>query len=169
MQWKSQGLPNKIILIFFCIRSFFVQVLEGLSLYRVSHVDFSVLTHFLYSLWSFQREKQPFADVLQSVLKNFAIFTGKQLCWSLFLIKNFIKKRFQQRYFPVNIAKVLKTVFYRTPPVIASTKGITKKPWEEIGENTQKWVYFSAKQVTRNSKFFTNQGELMTKTKTSII
>ena len=45
MQWKSQGLPNKIILIFFYIGSFFVQVLEGPSLYRVSHVDFSVLTH----------------------------------------------------------------------------------------------------------------------------
>ena len=25
------------------------------------------------------------------VLQNYAIFTGKQLCWSLFLIKNLIK------------------------------------------------------------------------------
>ena len=43
------------------------------------------------------------------VLSKFAIFTGKHLCWSLFLIKltacNFIKKRLQHRCFPVNIAK----------------------------------------------------------------
>ena len=49
----------------------------------------------------------------KAVLKNFAIFTGKYLCWSLFLIKlqacNFIKKRFQHRCLPVNIAKFLKT------------------------------------------------------------
>ena len=42
-----------------------------------------------------------------SVLKNFAIFTGKLLCWN-----NFIKKRLQYRCFPWNIARVLKTVFY---------------------------------------------------------
>ena len=30
-----------------------------------------------------QKEKQPFADILQ----NFAKFTGKHLCWSLFLVK----------------------------------------------------------------------------------
>ena len=39
--------------------------------------------------------------------KNFAIFQGKQLYWSLFLIKlqgNFIKKRLRHRYFPVNNA-----------------------------------------------------------------
>ena len=31
-------------------------------------------------------QKQPFADVLQNVLKNFAIFSGKHLYRSLFLI-----------------------------------------------------------------------------------
>ena len=48
------------------------------------------------------------------VLRNFAIFTGKQLCWSLFLIKlqTFIKKRLQHRCFPVNIAKFLRTLFF---------------------------------------------------------
>ena len=59
------------------------------------------------------------------------IFTGKHLCWRLFLIKlqafrkvaglqtfnkvqvcNFIKRRFQHRYFPVNIAKFLSTPFF---------------------------------------------------------
>ena len=48
-----------------------------------------------------------------SVLKNFAIFTEKHLYCSLFLMKlkacNFIKKRLQQKCFPVNIAKFLRT------------------------------------------------------------
>ena len=62
-------------------------------------------------------------------IRNFAIFTGKHLCWSLFLIKlqalhkvagltafNFIstssQKRLQHRCFPVNIAKFLRAVFF---------------------------------------------------------
>ena len=51
-----------------------------------------------------------------AILKNFAIFTQKQLRWSLFLNKNaaldywnFIKKRLQQRCFPMNISKFLRT------------------------------------------------------------
>ena len=46
-----------------------------------------------------------------NALKNLAIFTGKHLCWRLFLI-NFIKKRPQHRCFPANIAKCLSTAFY---------------------------------------------------------
>ena len=42
-------------------------------------------------------------SVKKSVLRNFAIFTGKYLCASLYL------KFFQQRYFPVNVAKFLRT------------------------------------------------------------
>ena len=44
-------------------------------------------------------------------LKNFVIFTGKYLCWSLFLIKLTQKtpKRFQHRRFLMNIAKFLRT------------------------------------------------------------
>ena len=50
---------------------------------------------------------------LKAVLKNSAIFTGQQLCWSLFLIKYqarspaTILKRLQHRCFPVNIATFL--------------------------------------------------------------
>ena len=56
-----------------------------------------------------------------AVLKNFVIFTGKYLCWSLFLTKfkvsslkacNVIKKRLQHRCFPVNIVKLLRTAFF---------------------------------------------------------
>ena len=44
-------------------------------------------------------------------VKNFVIFTRKRLCWSLFGVfgVNFIKKRHQHRYFPVNITKFLRT------------------------------------------------------------
>ena len=45
-------------------------------------------------------------------LKNLAIFTGKNLCWRFFLIINFIKKRLQDRCFPVNNGKCLSTAFY---------------------------------------------------------
>ena len=43
----------------------------------------------------------------KAALKHFAIFTGKHLCWSIFLIK-FIITKLQHRYFPVNIARFLR-------------------------------------------------------------
>ena len=58
----------------------------------------------------------------KGVLKSFVIFTGKQMCWSLFFDKvtdlqagsclqdcSFIKKRFQHKCFSVNVAKCLRT------------------------------------------------------------
>ena len=45
------------------------------------------------------------------LLKNFAIFTGKQLGWRRGLTRNFIKKRLQHRRFPKNVAKFLRTAF----------------------------------------------------------
>ena len=45
------------------------------------------------------------------VLKNFVNFTGKQLCWSLFLAK----------VFSCEICEIFNnTFFYRTPPVAGS-------------------------------------------------
>ena len=49
-----------------------------------------------------------------SVLKSYVNFTGKHLCWSLFLKKfltNFIKKTLQHGRFPVKLAKFLRTPF----------------------------------------------------------
>ena len=56
----------------------------------------------------------PFTDAVvrwpsckKSVLKNFAKFTGKHMCWIPFFLSlqacNFIKKRLQHRRFPVNL------------------------------------------------------------------
>ena len=57
----------------------------------------------------------------QENFKNFAIFTGQYIRWSLFLIKlqvcNFVKKRLQHRSFPVNFAKFVRNFFYKTTPV----------------------------------------------------
>ena len=53
------------------------------------------------------------------VLKNFTKFTGKELCWSLFLINlqalrlgALLKKRLQHR-FSLNITKFLRTAFFK--------------------------------------------------------
>ena len=62
------------------------------------------------------QKQPPQAFCEKGVLRNLAVFPGKHLCWSLFLIKdykgpqacNFIKKRLQHRCFPVNIAKFLR-------------------------------------------------------------
>ena len=61
------------------------------------------------------------------VIKNFVIFRGKHLCWSLFLIK------LQSYNFPVNIEISFKnSFFHKTLPVAASEKFINfpgKYPW----------------------------------------
>ena len=51
------------------------------------------------------------------VFKNFANFTEKHPCWSLFLACNFIKKRLQHRHCPLKFAKFLRTPFFITPTV----------------------------------------------------
>ena len=64
-----------------------------------------MLTKAVVRRWSLKKD----------VLKNFANFTGKYLCWSLFLIRtcNFIKKRLQHRCFPMKFAKFLRTTILK--------------------------------------------------------
>ena len=57
------------------------------------------------------------------VLKNFAIFTGKHLCWKAC---HFIKKRLQHKCFTVNITKFKNNFFYRTPLVAASERTLLR-------------------------------------------
>ena len=58
------------------------------------------------------------------VLENFAIFTGKYLCWSLLLIKlQVFKKRLQHRCIPVNIAKFLRATFSDVSKTHQANKG----------------------------------------------
>ena len=75
------------------------------------------------SFWSrrfFYRSSrsQLFLKIL-GILKYFTNFTGKYLCWSLFLIE-FSKKRLQHKCFPLNFCEILRTFFYRTRLVVAS-------------------------------------------------
>ena len=72
----------------------------------------------------FERRSQMFFKI--DVLKNFANFTGKHLCWSLFLIQlqawrvaTLFKKRLQHSCFPVKFAKFFRTPFFNKPfPVV---------------------------------------------------
>ena len=60
-------------------------------------------------------------SVRKSVYRNFAKFTGKHLCQSLFFNKivdvrpaPFLTKRLRHRCFPVNFAKLLRTHFLQS-------------------------------------------------------
>ena len=54
------------------------------------------------------------------IRRCFKIYTGKDLCWSLFLMQfqvfsySFIKKETRHRYFPLKLLRAC--FFYRTPP-----------------------------------------------------
>ena len=78
---------------------------------------------FSWECTDFSKQHKQAPEVLhkKGVLKNFAIFTRKHLRWSVFGVfrVNFIKKRLQHRYFPLNITK-----FLRTP--------ILKNIWERL-------------------------------------
>ena len=62
----------------------------------------------------------------KAVLKNFTILTGKHLCWRLFSAWNFIKKRFQHRCFPLNIAELLRIAIF-IEHLVAAWRVITVK------------------------------------------
>ena len=75
---------------------------------------------FLLLSWSLVRSSHSEVFYKNSVLRNFAKFTGKHLGQGLFFNKvaglrpkacNFIKKRLWHRYFHVNFAKFLRTAF----------------------------------------------------------
>ena len=66
-------------------------------------------------------------SVRKGVVKNFAKFTGKHLCQSLFINKlqakpfNFINKETQAQVFSCELCEISKNSFsYRTPPVAVS-------------------------------------------------
>ena len=75
------------------------------------------------------RSNRPEVFCKKYVLRNFAKFTGKYLCQSLFFgLKpaTLSKKRLWLRCIPVNFVKFLRTTFfYRAPPVTASLNVIS--------------------------------------------
>ena len=82
---------------------------------------------FCFSCFEVFRRSRPEVLYKKGVLTDFAKFTGKHLCHSLFFNKvtalkpvTLLKKRISHRCFLVNFAKSLRTFFYGTPPVAAS-------------------------------------------------
>ena len=54
-------------------------------------------------------------SVKKAALKKLTNFTEKHPCWSLFLIKllaNFIKKRLQDRCFPLKLREIFKNIYF---------------------------------------------------------
>ena len=76
------------------------------------------------------RSNRPEVFCKKGVLRNFATFTGKHLCQSLYFNKvaglkpaTLLKKRFWHRCFSVNFVKFLRTLFlYTTSPAAASVR-----------------------------------------------
>ena len=90
----------------------------------------TVIWHYRETFFQLKRQP-PKLFCKKGILKNFAVFTGKHLCWSLFLIK-------MQSFRPVNIAKFLRTRIM---------KNICVRPLLQLQE-----VFFNF--VTRKTKTF---------------
>ena len=76
-------------------------------------------------------------------LKNFTKFTGKHLCWSLFFNRvsglrpaTLLKKRLQQRCFPVNFA-----TFLRTPSLQNTSRKLLLFPIHLTVSFCEKFLY----------------------------
>ena len=73
------------------------------------------------------RSIRPDVFCKKGVLRNFAKFTGKHLCQSIFFNKvadrsaTLLKKRLWHRCFPVNFAKFLRTPFFHRTPLVAAS------------------------------------------------
>ena len=104
-----------------------------LKISQISQENTSSRVSFLESLQNQNQPPEVFCK--KAVLKNFAIFTWKQLCWSLFLIKlqacSFIKKRLQHRCFPKFFNKFSKLFTHFTSQcyLLQKTKVSSKSIW----------------------------------------
>ena len=103
--------------------SIFLSTSEGLLL-NIPETRSSLLWSFIFSISHFSSLETEYIEVAVrscfkiGVLKNFAMFMGKHLCWSLFLIKYpafrataLLKEDFNT-CFSANIAKFLRIMFY---------------------------------------------------------
>ena len=87
---------------------------------------------------SFSRSSHLELFCKKCVLRNFAKFTGKHLCQSLFFNKivglacNLIKKETLAQVFSCEFCEVSKNTFpYRTPQVAASVTGLKLSKWKQ--------------------------------------
>ena len=107
---KSRNLSKKNVLISFV----FQKTYQCLYQVTVSGYWFDSLLDPPPKTYHIQKQP-PELFYKKAVLKSFAIFTGKHLCWILLLIKlqacNSVKKRLQHSCFPVSIARFLRTIW----------------------------------------------------------
>ena len=98
---------------------FYKNTSGGLVLY-LGPCQISAMNFFLLFVVNYFCKKVPprSSHLREGVLRNFAKFTGKHLCQSLFFNKvaglrpaTLLKKRFWHRCFPVNFAKFIRTSF----------------------------------------------------------
>ena len=92
------------------------------------------------------------------ILKNFAIITGKQLCWTAELkVCSFIKQRLQHNCFHVNAAKFLRTAFFIKHLqwlLLNEVKTNVKSTWYILLPD---WLYHVIKPImTSNSNLLQN-------------
>ena len=91
---------------------------------------------FFYLLIIF-REKQFLADVLQKrFLKNFENFTGKHLCWSLFLIKLQVCESYEilkNTFFHWTRSVAASVLFKGDTPMTSTLSGGIRQKWDVIG------------------------------------
>ena len=82
--------------------------------------------HYLQFGFQIYRSSRPQMFFGTGAFKNFTMFTGKRLCWSLFLINiqasglQFYQKKLQHRWLSVKFAKSLKASFLQNTCVAAS-------------------------------------------------
>ena len=102
-------------------KSWFWSWLKFLMFLKVHTFKHELSNHFIPKQWGKVNDyRSSRAEVFckKGILRNFAKFTGKHLCQSLFLKKIvgprpaiLLKRRLWHRYFPANFAKFLRTPF----------------------------------------------------------
>ena len=122
--------------------TFFTEYLQAIA----SLLDFTFLSFFFHSPFTFRlsvrfawllagkmkwlklsRSSHPELFCPKGILKKFTKFTGKHLCQNIFLNKiagrpaTLLNTILRHRCFPVNFGKLLRTLYYRTPLVAASS------------------------------------------------
>ena len=71
----------------------------------------SVNWNFRIEFLRINRNSHQRCSIIKGILRNFARFTGKQLCQSPFWPATLLKKSLWHKCFPVNFAKFLRTPF----------------------------------------------------------
>ena len=98
-------------------------------------------------------------SVRKCVLRNFAKFTGKHICQSLFFNKvaglrpaTLLKKRLWYRFFPLNFAKFLKIPFLQnTSSRLLSLQTLRLKPLQTLETNSTERNHSSSMPLVVNS------------------